>query len=134
MDEETIIGSTGVTATNKDLRPGSGGRGPESEVVLLATYKLLPQADTASLSELWSAMHALVTSDPRFGFLGSAAFSADDGTRIVIYRFSSVDGLRQFRRHPEHIAVQRRGSEYFQWLRNEICTVVAVHPWTPAES
>lgn len=127
-------GPTDVQPASEHSRRARSEGGPEPEIVLLFTYRLLPDAELETLSELWSAMHTLVLSDSRFGFLGCTGLSAPDGTRITIYRFSSLDGLERFRRHPEHVAVQRRGSEFFEWLRTEICTVVAVHPWTPGRS
>ena len=104
------------------------------EIVASFLYKTLPGMDQTALLALWNQMYTLVTSDPAFGFLGYSDYEGADATKLIIYRFSSLDGLRRWSSDPAHGAIKQRGGEFFEWIRTEICTVVVAHLWSPAGS
>jgi heme-degrading monooxygenase HmoA len=56
-------------------------------------------------------MEALVRGMP--GFLGIKTFRADDGERVSLFAFESLEALAAWRDHPEHRDAQRRGREEF---------------------
>ena len=91
-------------------------------VVLLASYKVRPDADREALGAIARRMHELVTR-PEFRFLGSRDYQGADGGALTIYEFEDLDGLERWRREPEHLAAQRRGPEFFEYLVNEVCIV-----------
>ena len=73
-------------------------------------------------------MSELARSRTDFGFRGGRYFKDDDGLSVAIYEFDDLDGLERFRRDPEHVAVQRRGAEFFEWMRNDVCVVERQDP------
>lgn len=92
-------------------------------VVLIFAYKVRADVDQEALAQVSRRMWELVQSKPEFGFRGGRYLSDGDGTSVAIYEFESVDGLERFGREPEHLAVQRRGAEFFDWIRTDVCTV-----------
>ena len=91
-------------------------------VVLLAYYKVRPDADREALGAIGRRMHELVTR-PEFGFRGSKYYQGADGDSLTVYEFEDLDGLERWRREPEHLAAQQRGPEFFEYLVNEVCIV-----------
>ncbi len=47
------------------------------------------------------------------GFVDFKAFEADDGERVSVITFASMETHRAWREHPEHRAAQRAGRERF---------------------
>lgn len=101
-------------------------------VILLAQYKVRPNADREALAQLWNRMHEIVSADPAYEFLGSRGYRADDGSSLTVYEFRSLEGLDRFAVEPEHLAIQRRGSEFFEWMRNEVYVLERRDVWDPS--
>lgn len=97
-------------------------------VLLLAYYKIRPDADRAALGVIARRMHELVNQGPEFGFLGSKDYQGVDGTSLTVYEFEDLEGLERWRMHPEHLVAQRRGPEFFEDLINEVCIVERRNP------
>jgi hypothetical protein len=97
-------------------------------VVLLAYYKLRPDVDRDALAGISRRMYDLANGKPEFGFRGGTTFKGTDGQSLTIYEFDHMEGLERFRLDPEHAAVQRRGHEFFEWLRNDVCVVERQDP------
>ncbi|HEX9036483.1 MAG TPA: hypothetical protein VF808_05780 [Ktedonobacterales bacterium] len=100
-------------------------------VILLAKYKVRPDADREALSRLWNRMHEIVTSDPGYEYLGSRLYSDQDGSSMILYEFGSLEGLNRFASEPEHLATQRRGAEFFEWMTNDVCVLERRDVWSP---
>jgi heme-degrading monooxygenase HmoA len=67
-------------------------------------------------------METLATAMP--GFLGYKVFTADDGERVSIIEFESLESERAWRDHPEHRDAQQRGrAEYYAGYRLQVCAV-----------
>ena len=94
-----------------------------AQAVLVAHYKLRPDADLEELRRISERMWALAQEEPRFGFRAGWYLPAADGHMVAMYEFDDLAGLERFRLHPEHLAVQRRWLEFFEWMRNDVCTV-----------
>jgi len=47
------------------------------------------------------------------GFLGIKTFVAEDGERVSLFAFESLEALDAWRTHAEHREAQRRGRETF---------------------
>lgn len=56
-------------------------------------------------------MEALVREIP--GFRSLKTFIAEDGERVSLFEFESLEALDAWKRHPEHLEAQRRGREEF---------------------
>ena len=100
-------------------------------VILLAQYKVRPDADREGLGRLWTRMHEIVTSDIAYEFLGSRLYSAQDESSLMLYEFGSLEGLNRFAAEPEHLTTQRRGAEFFEWMTNDVCVLERRDAWRP---
>lgn len=47
------------------------------------------------------------------GFLGIEGYASGSGTEMAVARFETPEAVRQWRDHPEHVEVRRRGREEF---------------------
>lgn len=100
-------------------------------VILLAQYKVRPDADKEALAHLWNRMREIVDADPACEYLGSRLYGAADGSSLMMYEFGSLEGLERFAAEPEHVAVQQRGVEFFEWMRNDVCVLERRDLWEP---
>lgn len=100
-------------------------------VILLAHYKVKPDTDREALGRLWNRMHEIVIADPGYEFLGSRLYGAQDGSSLMLYEFGSLEGLNCFAAEPEHLAIQRRGAEFFEWMTNDVCVLERRDVWRP---
>jgi heme-degrading monooxygenase HmoA len=92
-------------------------------VIVLLRTKLRPDADRAAYDATGAHMFELVQKMP--GFLGADELTAADGTSVGIVRFASLEALRAWREHPEHVVTQQRGkTEFYSTYTIEICEVV----------
>ena len=67
-------------------------------------------------------MAALARTMP--GYLSHKGFFADDGERVTIVEFEHEEGLRTWRRNPEHIAAQKLAREkYYTEYHVQVCTL-----------
>lgn len=91
-------------------------------VIALLRTRLHPEADRAAYEALGGRMFELVQTMP--GFLG-ASESTVDGETLGIIRFESLEALRAWREHPEHLEAQRRGkTNFYAAYTIEVCEVV----------
>jgi heme-degrading monooxygenase HmoA len=98
-------------------------------VIVLIRTKLRPGSDQAAYEALNAEMFALVQNMP--GFLGVNGYASADGDEVGMVRFASLDALRAWREHPEHVATQLRGkSEFYASYRIEVCEVVRAYDFT----
>ena len=59
------------------------------------------------------------------GYISHKGFFADDGERVTVVEFESEEGMRAWRRHPEHIQAQRKGREiYYAEYHLQVCDLV----------
>ncbi len=67
-------------------------------------------------------MHSLATDMP--GFVGIKTFTADDGERVSIVEFESVETHAAWRNHLVHREAQRLGRErFYSEFRIQVCAV-----------
>ena len=56
------------------------------------------------------------------GFRGIRTFTADDGERVSIFEFESLEALDEWKRNAEHLIAQRRGhDEFFESYEIQVC-------------
>lgn len=84
---------------------GNGGR-----VVTVFRSRLRPE----SLTEYHdTAQRMLEIARGMPGFVDFKTFEADDGERVSVITFASMETHRAWRDHPEHRATQRAGQDRF---------------------
>ena len=95
-------------------------------VIVLIHTQMQPESDRAGYDALNARMFEIVQGMP--GFLGASGYASPDGDDIGMIRFESLEALRAWREHPEHLVAQQRGkSEFYAAYRVEVCEVVRAY-------
>jgi heme-degrading monooxygenase HmoA len=98
-------------------------------VIVLIRTKLRDDCDHRAYEALNAQMYEIVSKMP--GFLGANGYASADGDEVGMIRFDSLDALRAWREHPEHLVTQARGkSEFYASYRIEVCEVVRAYDFT----
>lgn len=71
----------------------------------------LRDENDAELRELAPRMVELARTMP--GFVSFERFTADDGERLSLIAFETLEDVKAWKEHPEHLVAQRRGRESF---------------------
>ena len=58
------------------------------------------------------------------GYISHKGYGAEDGEALILVEFESEEAMKNWGRDPRHLAVQRRGPEFFTEYRLQICTVI----------
>jgi heme-degrading monooxygenase HmoA len=59
------------------------------------------------------------------GYISHKGFVAEDGERVTIVEFESVEALAAWRTHAEHLAAQRAGRDrFYEEFRVQTCEVL----------
>ena len=89
---------------------------------VLATFEIRARegADFDEALRLQQDLHELARSTPSIGEIGASSWTNDDGTVLVMYTFRSMDALKEFVRHPQHVAAMKRGKEFFSSIKTQI--------------
>jgi len=91
--------------------------------VLTVFRSRLQDGDRAEFDALAARMHDLAQAMP--GFVEYKTFTAEDGERVSIIVFDSLEHQTAWRQHPEHALAQRRGREHFYATYElNVCQVV----------
>lgn len=91
-------------------------------IAMFRTY-LKPQANHEELRALQQKMHAFVSTMP--GFISVKHFTAEDGETLGLAEFESLESLKAWKEHPEHVVAQRRGRvEFFAAYHVQVCSVI----------
>jgi heme-degrading monooxygenase HmoA len=78
-------------------------------------------------------VHALAETMP--GFVSIRSYKAEDGERVSIVTFDSMETHEAWRSHPEHMEAQRLGREkFYSWYAIEVCTLVRGHEFNYSRS
>ncbi|HUZ19320.1 MAG TPA: antibiotic biosynthesis monooxygenase [Acidimicrobiales bacterium] len=97
------------TATG-DRASGAGGDGGKGRVVTIFRSRLRPESREAYES-VAAEMERLARTMP--GLVEVKSFAADDGERVTIVVFDSLEHQRAWRDHPEHRRAQLAGQRRF---------------------
>lgn len=58
------------------------------------------------------------------GYVSHKVFVAEDGERVTIVEFESMDALQAWREHPEHLAAKKKGRrDFYLDYRVQVCEV-----------
>jgi heme-degrading monooxygenase HmoA len=91
-------------------------------VAMFRTY-LKPQANVDQLGALHQKMEAIVTKMP--GFVSVKMFTAEDGEVLALAEFDSLESLKAWKEHPDHLLAQERGrNEFFAEYRAQVCSSI----------
>lgn len=103
-----------------------------SAVLTVFRSRLRPDADTLGYPELADEMELRARAMP--GFVDFKTFTADDGERLSIVVFDSIDNHDRWRADPAHRAAQRRGrEEFYTDYHIVVGTVLREHIFTGAD-
>lgn len=79
------------------------------------------RATAARMEELARAMP---------GFLDFKTFTADDGERVSVILFDTLEHQSAWRRHPEHVEAQRQGrDDLYAFYDITVCEIVRRNVW-----
>lgn len=74
-------------------------------------------------SAVASRMSALAQEMP--GYRSHKTFTADDGERVTIVEFETMEAQRAWRENAEHVEAMRRGREsFYSEVRVQVCEVL----------
>ena len=93
----------------------------DTPVVTVFRNKLRPDADgyADELARMLNSVQLMP------GFIESKTFTADDGERVTIIMFESLDQQRAWFEHPGHRTAQQRGrDEFYEFYRLQVCELV----------
>jgi heme-degrading monooxygenase HmoA len=102
------------------LRESTDTVDPAGAVVTVFRSRLRPEA-VEQYEPLSDRMVALAQTMP--GLLDYKTFAADDGERVTIVIFASMEEHRAWRDHPEHRQAQRLGrQDLYESYSIQVCT------------
>jgi heme-degrading monooxygenase HmoA/catechol 2,3-dioxygenase-like lactoylglutathione lyase family enzyme len=108
-----------------DGRPDVAG---DQHLVTVFRSRLRPEA-TAEYDEVAPRMDELARSMP--GFVDLQTFTADDGERVTIARFDTVEHQRAWRDEPDHLVAQRAGRDrYYSEYLIQVCALLDERTFT----
>jgi heme-degrading monooxygenase HmoA len=101
--------------------------------VVLFRSRPRPGRDEAEFQRTFERMLELVSGMD--GFLGLEGFGGEDGSELVVAKFSTDDAIRAWKAQPEHVATQQRGrDEFFREYQLTVAAVTRSYEWAaPAE-
>lgn len=74
------------------------------------------------IEQLGARMYELASRMP--GFVSYREYQAADGEGVAIVEFESLEAVKAWREHPEHLAAQAAGRDrLFSSYRIQVCTV-----------
>jgi heme-degrading monooxygenase HmoA len=82
-----------------------------ADVVTVIFRSRLRDEGKAEYAELAPRMLELARTMP--GFVSFERFTADDGERLALIAFESLEDVKRWRQHPDHREAQRLGRERF---------------------
>jgi len=95
----------------------------DDRAVVTVFRSRLRDGDRAEFDALATRMHELAQGMP--GFVEYKTFTAEDGERVSIIVFDSLDHQAAWRQHPEHAQAQRRGrDQFYATYELTVCEVV----------
>ena len=102
-------------------------------VIVLIRNALRPGADVAAYEALNAQMFEILSKMP--GYLGANGYTSEDGEEVGMVRFESLDALKAWREHPDHVLARARGhSEFYASLQIEVCEVVRSYDLSTAHA
>jgi len=74
-------------------------------------------------------MNAIASAMP--GYISHKGFFAEDGERVTVVEFDTMESLRGWRMHPEHREAQRLARErYYESYSVQVCEVIREQRFT----
>ena len=90
-------------------------------LVTVFRARLNPDA-YAEYAPLATRMSELAKTMP--GYIAHKVFTAEDGERVTIAEFETEEAMRNWARHPEHVAAQQQGRDkFYSEYRVQVCSV-----------
>ena len=101
-------------------------RTPEPPYYAVVFTTLRTPGDADGYAETAARMEELAATQP--GYLGIESARGADGVGITVSYWATLEAVRAWGRHAEHLLAQRAGREkWYQWFRLRVCRVEAEH-------
>ncbi len=98
-------------------------------IIVLIRTTVRADVDRSAYEALNVQMYDLVQTLP--GFVSAKDFTSSDGDTVSMVTFESLETLRAWREHPDHVIAQHRGkTEMYASYRVEVCEVVRAYDFT----
>ena len=82
----------------------------------------LRECDMRDYEETAHQMDILVASIP--GYMDHKSYNAEDGERLTVSRFRSLEAIKAWRKQADHAKAQAKGRrEFYNWYNLEVCEV-----------
>lgn len=95
-------------------------------MVLVVFRSRLREPVDPEYGELFGRLMELAREMP--GFVSLRRYGAEDGERLALVEFESLEALDGWRRHPEHAEAQRLGREkFYEWYDLTVCETVRAY-------
>lgn len=92
-------------------------------MVVVVFRNRLRRGDAAAYQRTAERMDALARTQP--GFRSLKTFAADDGERVTISEFDSLEAVSAWRANVEHLEAQRRGrAEFYAEYSLQTCELI----------
>jgi heme-degrading monooxygenase HmoA len=90
-------------------------------IVIVFRSRLRPELRDEYVA-LADQLSALARTMP--GYISHKGFFAEDGERVTIVEFEHAEGLRAWRRHPQHVeAIKLAREKYYVEYSVQVCTL-----------
>jgi len=100
-------------------------------VIVLIRTRMRADCDRSAYDALNASMFELVQRMP--GFISASGYATGDGDELGVIRFTTLEALRAWREHPEHVVTQQRGrAEFYSAYTIEVCEVVRAYSFPAA--
>jgi heme-degrading monooxygenase HmoA len=102
--------------------------------MIVVVFKNRPRADADLLEyeQFMKELYLLAKQIP--GFISVSGYSAEDGERVFIEYFTTLEALEQWRNLPEHVHMQQLGRErFYESYTAQVCTSVSEYTY-PGDS
>jgi heme-degrading monooxygenase HmoA len=91
---------------------------------IVTVFRSRLRDEVEGYDETADAMEAAARAMP--GFLEFKQFTADDGERLALVQFDSLEHQNAWRDHPDHRVAQQRGrAEWYAEYRIQVCGVLS---------
>jgi len=93
---------------------------------IVTVFRNRQRADLEGYDE--TAVDMFVKGSSMPGFLSFKQYTADDGERLALIEFDSLEHEQAWRDHPDHRVAQQRGrEEWYASYRIQVCRVLSEH-------
>jgi heme-degrading monooxygenase HmoA len=98
--------------------------------MIVVIFKHRPKADVnvQEYEQFMEELYLLAKQIP--GFISVSGYSAENGDRVHIEYFTTLEAVEQWRNFPEHLHMQQLGRErFYESYTAQVCTTVSQYTY-----